>query len=190
MDIKERFYANLNMIREDYDSKAADDAKGAKRAEKMFKKASKEEPSWNKKWHDDAAAGFAKKAKKLFKKAVTGMDEEAENIHEGIEKGNPNIVRLRRSQAAAQKALRHVNKNRYEEAHAAVEGTPLAKNLRSYLDRAQKHWTKMNIANNKAGKTSTSSDEYDRLRSLANDHQDRAESHHDKAVQYLKDHLP
>ena len=111
-------------------------------------------------------------------------------IREGLEKGNPNIVRLRTSQAAAKKALNHVNKNNYEAAHAAVEGTPLAKNLRSYLDRAQNHWTKMNIANNKAGKTSKSSDEYDSLRSLANDHQDRAESHHDKAVQYLKDHLP
>ena len=111
-------------------------------------------------------------------------------IREGLEKGNPNIVRLRRSQAAAQKALRHLNKNRYKEAHAAVEGTPLAKNLRSYLDRAQKHWTKMNIANNKANKPSISLDEYDRLRSSANDHQDRAESHHGKAVQYLKDHLP
>ena len=107
-------------------------------------------------------------------------------LREGIEKGNPNIGKLNDTRSAAKKALTHVNKNRYEEAHAAVKGTALEKNLRSHLDRAQKHWTKMNVLNNEAGKTSTSSDDYDRLRSKANDHQDQAEHHHGKAVEYLK----
>lgn len=104
---------------------------------------------------------------------------------------NPNRnSKVVKTQGAAKKALKHVNKNNYEEAHAAVEGTPLAKNLKSHLDRAQKHWTKMNIANNKANKKSISLGEYDSLRSVANDHQDQAEHHHGKAVQFLKDHLP
>jgi hypothetical protein len=62
-----------------------------------------------------------------------------ESIREGLEKGNPNIVRLRDTQAAAKKALGHVKKNNHEAAHAAVKGTPLAKHLRTYLSNPQKH---------------------------------------------------
>jgi hypothetical protein len=93
------------------------------------------------------------------------------------------------AQKAAKKALKHVNKNNYEAAHASVEGTSLAKNLKSHLDRAQKHWTKMNMLNNSSHKAK-SEEHYNEIRNRANDHQDQAEHHHDKAVQFLKDHLP
>ena len=109
-----------------------------------------------------------------------------EVLREGIEKGNPNPGKLDNTRSAAKKALPHLKKNDYEAAHAAVKGTALEKNLKPHLDRAQKHWTKMNALNNEAGKTSTSSDDYDRLRSKAKDHQDQAEHHHGKAVEYLK----
>jgi len=90
-------------------------------------------------------------------------------------------------QKAAKKALKHVNKNNYEAAHAAVEGTSLAKNLKSHLDRAQKHWTKMNMLNNSSHKAK-SEEHYNEIRNRANDHQDQAQHHHDQAKKYLSDH--
>ena len=109
-------------------------------------------------------------------------------LREGIERGNPNIVRLNASRTAAKKALPHVNKNRYEEAHAAVKGTALEKPLKSYLDRAQKHWTKMNMLNN-SSREAKSEEKYNEIRNRANDHQDQAQHHHDKAVEYLKSYI-
>lgn len=106
-------------------------------------------------------------------------------LREGVEKGNPNIVKLNASRSAAKKALPHVNKNRYEEALTAVKGTALEKPLKSYLDRAQKHWTKMNVLNNSSRKAK-SEEKYNEIRNRANDHQDQAQHHHDKAVEYLK----
>lgn len=110
-------------------------------------------------------------------------------LREGVEKGNQKLVGLENSRAAAKKAIGHVNKHNYEAAHAAVKGTALEKGLHSHLNRAQKHWEKMNIANNEAGKHSTSSKNYDSLRSKANDHQDQAEHHHDNAVEFLKGYM-
>lgn len=64
-------------VDEDYDQKAADRAIGMKYAEKASKKAVKDDPM-NSKWHKQYATAFSKEAKKAQKKAVTGMEEEAE----------------------------------------------------------------------------------------------------------------
>jgi hypothetical protein len=109
-------------------------------------------------------------------------------LREGLERGNPNIVKLNASRTAAKKAIKHVNKNRYEEAHAAVKGTALEKPLKSSLGRAQKHWTKMNVLNNSSHKAK-SEEKYNEIRNRANDHQDQAQHHHDKAVEYLKSYI-
>lgn len=81
MDIKERFYTNLEMIREDYDSKSAKKGESDEYAAKSFEKASKTDPI-NSLWHKQNAMAFKKAAKKAKKRAVTGMDEEAEQLDE------------------------------------------------------------------------------------------------------------
>jgi hypothetical protein len=93
------------------------------------------------------------------------------------------------AQKAAKKALKHVNKNNYEAANDAVKGTQLEGPLRTHLKNAQKHWTKMNMLNNSSHKAK-SEEHYNEIRNRANDHQDQAEHHHGKAVEYLKGHLP
>lgn len=71
MDIKERFYANLNMIREDWDPVKKKEAEDDEWLSKKLK------PSTS-----GAAKYFKKSSKKNKKKAVTGMDEEAEQLDE------------------------------------------------------------------------------------------------------------
>ena len=92
------------------------------------------------------------------------------------------------TQKVAAQALKRLKKNDYEGAHAAVEGTPL-RHLRTHLDNAQKHWTKMNELNNSSNEAK-SEKHYNEIRNRANDHQDQAEHHHGKAVEYLEGHLP
>jgi hypothetical protein len=94
------------------------------------------------------------------------------------------------TQKAAGHALRSLEKNDYEGAHAAVKGTPLHQGLKKHLENADHHWRKMNIANNKAGKPSTPDRKASELRNKGKDHQDQAEHHHGKAVEYVKAHMP
>lgn len=65
MSIKERFYTNLNMLREDYDRNAADDAKELKDlgSGKVSRKSDKKIQKM-----------FRRDAADAFKKAVTGME--------------------------------------------------------------------------------------------------------------------
>lgn len=67
----------MSEMNEDYDPKAADDAKGHEYGEKMSKKAVKDDII-NAKWHKRNADAFAAAKKKAKRKAVTGMDEEVE----------------------------------------------------------------------------------------------------------------
>lgn len=73
MDIKENFYGKLQSIREDYDKKAADDAKELANlgSGKSSRKGDKK-----------ILRNFRSDSKKYAKKAVTGMDEEAEQLDE------------------------------------------------------------------------------------------------------------
>ena len=71
MDIKERFYANLEMIREDYDRAAKKDAEDSAAIAKRAR-------------NPKEIAFWKKAAKKNKKKAVTGMDEEVEQQNESI----------------------------------------------------------------------------------------------------------
>lgn len=75
MDIKERFYANLDMIREDYGKRDSDDAKELENiaSGKVSRKSDKKIQKM-----------FKRDAAKLRKKAVTGMDEEAEQQNESV----------------------------------------------------------------------------------------------------------
>lgn len=84
MSIRERFYANLNMIREDYDhvyKSVANQLQGY--ADKDKKNRNKN--STNQKWYKLWSSG----AKRSRKKAVTGMDEEADQLDELRRPKNP-----------------------------------------------------------------------------------------------------
>lgn len=77
MDIKERFYANLEMIREDYDhvhKSLADQLQGYADKDKKNRNKNPTNQRWYKKW--------SSAAKSSRKKAVTGMEEEVEQMDE------------------------------------------------------------------------------------------------------------
>lgn len=83
MDIKEKFYANLDLIREDYEQKYKEAAalaqKYADEDEKNRKREGRKKNRINQMW--------SKAAKRSREKAVTGMYEEAEPLNELRGKG-------------------------------------------------------------------------------------------------------
>lgn len=72
---KPKGYLPEEQFREDYDSNAADEKQGKLYGKKIHKKAIKDDPI-NAFWHKRVSKAYGDEAKRLNKKAVTGLDEE------------------------------------------------------------------------------------------------------------------
>lgn len=101
------------LVPEDYDSKAADEKQGKLYGKKIHKQAEKSDPI-NATWHKKVAKGYGNEAKRLDKKAVTGMEEVSKKKSDVDEAGTQGTVGTQGTQAPANvgQALRDPNLQR------------------------------------------------------------------------------
>ena len=133
MDIKERFYTNLDMIREDYEQKYKEVADLAQKFADKDKK-NRNKNRTNQKWYKL----WSTVAKSSRKRAVTGMDEQAEQLDELHGK----------SKEAAEKIKARIEKKhdeKWEETHEKrakekLKGSEKTKDIDKERNNLAKRW--------------------------------------------------